>query len=458
MIEQLLQQLHSGLPPEELERQLTKLKKITTALMQRVEKSMDQQANAYSLFQTAIALEGQVRVRTEELKTALSRLERTNDELTTARDVSERASRFKTRFFTAVGHDLLQPLHAARLSASALVDQNASEQQQRLVTRIEHALTTVEELLRSILDISKLEAGVITPSVRIVPLGELFASLIVDIEPLAKAKGLELRWRRSGLAVMSDPLMMRRIVQNLIANAVQYTYQGGIILAARRRGQDVRIEIWDTGPGIPEAERNRIFEEFQRGPDAERATLGGFGLGLSIVQRMSEALGHSVDLCSREGQGTRFSIAAPFAGTVHYSVASSTTAAARPYGLTGARVVVIDNDSSVLDAMQSLLEHWACNVALLRGLEDLDRFMASGVHPDILLVDYHLDDGASGITAVERLRGAADRKLPAIIITADHSAATADQASSADCQILTKPVKPAELRALMSHLLSRARS
>lgn len=456
MIEQLLEQLHTGLPPKDLERQLTKLKKITTALMQRVEKSMDQQANAYSLFQTAITLEGQVRVRTEELKAALSRLERTNDELMTARDVSERANRFKTRFFTAVGHDLLQPLHAARLSASALVDPNASEHQKRLAGRIEHALTTIEELLRSILDISKLEAGVITPSVRIVPLGELFSSLAVDIEPLARAKDIGLRWRRSELAVMSDPLMLRRIVQNLVANAVQYTQRGGIMVAARRRGSDVRIEVWDTGPGIPETERNRIFEEFQRGPGADRATLGGFGLGLSIVQRMSEALGHSVGLCSREGSGTRFTITAPYAGTVHYSPAHpTTTATTRPYGLTGAKVAVIDNDSSVLEAMQSLLEHWSCEVSLMSGLMDLDPLLAGGFRPDILLVDYHLDGDTCGITAVERLRAETDRKLPAIIITADHSAATTDQARSADCEILMKPVKPAELRALMSHLVSR---
>jgi len=457
MIEQLLEQLHAGAPPEDLEWQLTKLKKINAALMQRVEKSMDQQANAYSLFQTAIMLEGQVRVRTEELKNALSRLERTNDELTTARDASERANRFKTRFFTAAGHDLLQPLHAARLSAGALADPNASEHHRRLAARIEHALTTIEELLKSILDISKLEAGVIAPSVRLVPLGELFASLAVDIEPLARAKNLTFKWRRSGLSVMSDPLMLRRILQNLIANAVQYTQRGGILLAARRRGSDVRIEVWDTGPGIPPAEQKSIFEEFQRGADADRATIGGFGLGLSIVQRMSEALGHSVGLCSRMGQGTRFSITAPFAGTVHYSAAQPAAASTtRPFGLAGAKVAVIDNDDSVLEAMQSLLEHWTCDVALLRGLDDLDRLIASGFRPHIMLVDYHLDGGMSGLTAVERLRAAVgDRALPAIIITADHSAATADQARSADCEILMKPVKPAELRALMAHLVSK---
>ncbi|MEE8531494.1 MAG: histidine kinase dimerization/phospho-acceptor domain-containing protein, partial [Hyphomicrobium sp.] len=159
---------------EGLERQVAKLAKINRALMHRVEKSMDQQANAYSLFQTAISLEEQVRVRTEELKNALSSLERTNDELMSARDASERANRFKTRFFTAVGHDLLQPLQAARLSASALAETVREVDQERLANRIEHALTTIEDLLKSILDISKLEAGAITPSLQPISLEQLF--------------------------------------------------------------------------------------------------------------------------------------------------------------------------------------------------------------------------------------------------------------------------------------------
>jgi signal transduction histidine kinase len=456
MIDHLLEQLQAGLPPEELAEKLARLKKINSALMQRVERSVDQQANAYSLFQTAIALEGQVRVRTEELKSALSRLERTNDELTRARDNSERANRFKTRFFTAVGHDLLQPLHAARLSAGALADAHASEHHKRLAGRIEHALTTIEELLRSILDISKLEAGVTTPSVRIVPLGELFASLVVDMEPLARDKGLVLKWRRSGLAVLSDPLMLRRILQNLMANAVQYTQRGGIMIAARRRGDDVNIEVWDTGPGIPPQEQQSIFEEFQRGPAGDRPAVGGFGLGLSIVQRMSEALGHSVHLCSRIDHGTRFTIRAPFAGKVEYSLAQpASPAISRPHGLAGARVAVIENDRSVLDAMQSLLEHWSCQVTLLRGLKEVDELIARGIRLDLILVDYHLDAGTCGLTAVEKLRAAAGRPLPAIVLTADHSAATNDHAQASDCEILLKPVKPAELRALMAYLVAK---
>jgi signal transduction histidine kinase/CheY-like chemotaxis protein len=443
---------------DELERQLAKLTKINTALMQRVERSMDQQANAYSLFQTAITLEGQVRVRTEELKSALSRLERTNDELTAARDASERANRFKTRFFTAVGHDLLQPLHAARLSVSALTEPSSTPHQRKLAERIEHALTTIEDLLRSILDISKLEAGVIAPSVRPLALDELLASLALDIEPLARAKNLSLTWRPSRLMVASDPLMLRRIVQNLATNAVQYTRKGGVKLAARRRGSQVRIEVWDTGPGILRAEQDMIFEEFRRGPTSDRAAAGGFGLGLSIVKRMAEALDHPLELCSKVGHGSRFSISVPLSGIVFEPRVPAAQTSARSYGMTGVKAVVIDNDLAVLDAMQSLLESWACEVRLASGLSETNELISeSDFLPQIVIADYHLNSGTCGLDAVESLRAAAgEPSLPAIVVTADRSAEIVDSARAARCELLLKPVKPAELRALMLHLLSGA--
>ncbi len=449
--------LSSGSLVDDLERQIAKLTKINAALMQRVEKSMDQQANAYSLFQTAITLEGQVRVRTEELKSALSRLERTNDELTAARDTSEHANRFKTRFFTAVGHDLLQPLHAARLSVSALAEPSGDPHQRRLAERIEHALETMEELLKSILDISKLEAGVIQPSLRSLALDELLSSLMQDVEPLARAKNLALTWRRSRLAVVSDPLMLRRIVQNLVTNAVQYTRKGGVKVVARRRGAHVRIEVWDTGPGIPPAERKLIFEEFQRGPSSDKPAIGGFGLGLSIVKRMAETLDHPLDLCSKLGHGTRFSITAPMAGTIDpFPEVATPATTPRSYGMTGAKVVVIDNDPVVLDAMQALLESWTCDVRLLGGLGEVDALVAErAFRPDIIIADYHLNAGACGLTGVERLRDAVgESDLPALVVTADRSPEVADTVRAARCEMLLKPVKPAELRALMMHCLA----
>jgi signal transduction histidine kinase len=422
--------------------------------MQRVEKSMDQQANAYSLFQTAITLESQVRLKTDELKSALARLERTNEELVAARDASERANRFKTRFFTAVGHDLLQPLHAARLSASALGEEQGNTNQRLIADRIEHALTTIEELLRSILDISKLEAGVITPTLRPVPLDELFASLVVDLEPLARVKNLSLTWRRSNLCVTSDPMMLRRILQNLMANAVQYTQAGGIKLVARRRGCDVRMEVWDTGPGIAADDRERIFEEFQRGAAAERTRISGFGLGLSIVQRMAEALGHPVDLCSLPGHGTRFAVFAPVAETT--SDASKLAAQRQPqaYGLGGVKVLVIDNDLAVLEAMQGLLERWSCEVYLMRSPAELDELAEGGLQPDIILADYHLDADQCGLAAVDALRKTSGKTVPCIVITADRGVDVAESARQAGCELLLKPVKPAALRALMLHLLA----
>jgi CheY-like chemotaxis protein len=302
---------------------------------------------------------------------------------------------------------------------------------------------------------SKLEAGVVTPALQPVALDDLFTSLALDIDPQAHAKNLSLRCRHCGLAVVSDPLMLRRILQNLIANAVQYTEKGGIRLLARRRGDLVRIEVWDTGPGIGEADRQTIFEEFQRGGATGRPAIGGFGLGLSIVQRMAEALGHPLELCSRVGHGTRFSVSAPYASAdAGAAVGRTPTAINLGTRLAGAKVAVIDNDPSVLEAMEALLERWGSNVRAARD-PNADRY-DPGNGPDIILADYHLDDGHNGIEAVRALRMRAGHAVPAIIITADRAPAVADAARSLGCELLLKPVKPAELRALMLHLLAHA--
>jgi two-component system, sensor histidine kinase len=442
----------------DLRRANEKLAKINAALMQRVERSMDHQANAYSMFQTAIGLETQVRVRTEELKSALNNLERLNEQLTVARDAAERANRFKTRFFTAVGHDLLQPLHAARLSISSISEAEYGDvQTRRLVNQVDHALSTIEELLRTILDLSRLDAGVVKPSLQSVAVRELYRSLALDLEPIAGAKGLKLATVSPDVLVRSDPLMLRRMMQNLLANAVQYTDRGRMLLSARRRGGDVRLDVWDTGPGIALGEQSKIFEEFERGAAAERSRGGGFGIGLAIISRMAETLGHRVELCSLEGRGTRFSVFAPYAGRVVRSETPEVrTVADRAYGLCGRKLLVIENDPSVMNAMRLLLERWGCDARFAEGLPALDDVTRAepAFRPDIVLADYHLDDGHSGVRAIERVRFLRGGDIPAVIITADQSDDVASEVEAARCQMLRKPVKPAELRALIMHLLT----
>lgn len=446
-----------GRVPDEIERRIEKLTKINNALMQRVERSMDQQANAFSLFQTAIGLENQIRARTEELKAALLKLELANEELKGARDAAERANRSKTRFFTAVGHDLLQPLHAARLSLTELSDAQQHLHNQRLASNVSSALTAIEDLLTSILDLSKLEAGVFVPAVQPVALGALFEQLATGIQPIARKKGLWLTCRPVDASVMSDPLMLRRILQNLLANATHYTARGGLLFAARRRDNAVRIEIWDTGPGISQAERERIFEEFQRGAASERAGGQGFGLGLSIVKRMAEALGHPLDLCSRIGHGSRFSVTVPLSSVAaQASIAVAEPPIAARYGRFEIPLIVIDNDLTVLEAMQSLLIRWGADVRLARDFDDIAEITSNETFtPKIVLADYHLDHGVSGIEAVRQIRALKGENIPAILITADRTNETAKLAQENNCEVLHKPVKPAELRALMQHLVTR---
>ena len=454
----------SELPPRQpmtleggdTDRRIEKLMKINNALMQRVERSTDRQANAYSLFQTAIGLENQINARTEELKNALSNLERANQDLKSARDAADRANRFKTRFITAVGHDLLQPLHAARLSLGELADAQQQLANQRLAGNVSRALSTIEDLLSSILDISKLEAGVFVPAIQPIALGDVFEQLIGGFQPFARKKGLALTWRATDAIVMSDPLMLRRILQNLIANATNYTGKGRLLLAARQRASSVRIEVWDTGPGIPSAERDRIFEEFQRGAASETTGGVGFGLGLSIVKRMAESLDHPLELCSRVGHGTRFAITVPSTHSPALQGRTATDIAPVPaYGRLDIPIIVIDNDLIVLEAMQSLLIRWGADVRLARDLDDISELMSDDkLRPAIILADYHLDGGQSGLDAVEQIRARKGASIPAILITADHTPETAEAARRHNCEVLHKPVKPAELRALMQHMLA----
>ena len=437
---------------------LERLKKINAALVSRVERSMDQQGNAFSLFQTAISLENRVRNRTEELHATLRRLEQSNIDLSAAKENAELANLSKTRFLAAASHDVLQPLNAAHLSVSALAEVQTSDEGRKLVRQVERSLETMEDLLRTLLDISKLDAGVVQPEVGDVSLEALFSSLRSDFLPEAEKKGLSLKFRPVNVVVRSDRTLLRRILQNILSNALRYTRSGGVLVGTRHRGDTIRIDVADTGCGIPEDQREAVFEEFHRGTStlADGGLAGGLGLGLAIVRRMAAALGHPVTFSSRVGRGTIFHIDVP----IGMAAAEPATAIAdmdrpRGYGLFGTKVLLVENDADVLSAMTSLLERWQCLVRAATSTDDaLDLLGDTDWVPDIVIADQHLDGGDLGTATIAEVRDYLGRPVPALIVTADGSELVAKAARAAGIELMRKPLKPAQLRALLAHLLA----
>lgn len=442
--------------PASLERRLDKLAKINAVLMDRVERSMDQQGNAFSLFQTAIGLEAKVRARTEELTTVLHRLERSNDALVVAKDDAERANLSKTRFLAAASHDLLQPLNAARLSISVLSAMQTANDARTLASQIDQSLQTIEDLIKTLLDISKLDAGVVKPDVKNFPLDDVLSLLEASFQPQAVAKGLKLKVRRCGLMVRSDPMLLLRVLQNLVSNAVRYTDKGGVLVGVRKRGKHCLIDVVDTGRGISESERETIFEEFYRGAAAAGGSHTGLGLGLSIVQRTVLTLGHSLFVTSELGKGSTFRLRVQGAGPAPQVDRVPSERREIADTATGAHVLLIENDPDVASAMVRLLDGWSCHTVTARGPEEIGPALDQMERrPDIVLADYHLDQGKTGLAALEEFHRRAGMEIPAVVITADRGAAIAAEVEAAGCELMHKPVRPAELRALMTHLLGQ---
>jgi len=445
--------------------EIVRLKKINAALIGYVERSTDRQGNAYSLFQTAINLEGQVTRRTEELTTTLTSLEQSNRQLQQAKESAEKADLSKTRFLAAASHDLLQPVNAANLLMSSLAQLQSTSESKALARQVDRSLNTIDELLRSLLDISKLDAGVVMPHIESVELNELFDSLASDFKPLAAQRQLKLKIRATNLRVMSDRNMLRRIVQNMLSNAIRYTDKGGVLLAARARGTHTRIDIVDTGIGINEEMNVEIFEEFQRGIPPGRHEddfSGGLGLGLTIVDRMLRALDHQMQFTSQPNQGTWFQIQVP---TSHRrqlgSVQKDQNAGiSRLQGVHGTRILLIENDLAVLKAMEDLLKRWHCDTRSAKNsaeaMASLDKQQSgpSTWEPQVIIADQQLDHGDVGTSTIKRARDCIGKQTPAIVITADRSDFLTQTARDMEIELMHKPVKPAQLRALLTHVLS----
>lgn len=375
------------------------------------------------------------------------RLEKQRAELALARE--EKANLAKSRFLAAASHDLRQPLHSLRLFTATLELQTRDTQHKTLVSQIDSSVKSLEELFNALLDISKLDAGTFTVSKQHVSLDSLLRHLEADFKPLAQEKNLDFTVELKGHVIYTDVLLLDRLLRNLASNAVRYTWQGGVSLSTRVDAGEVVITVSDTGVGIPDADQNKVFEEFVQLGNTERDRNQGIGLGLSIVKRLSVLLDVDVNLESRPGQGTTFTARVPMGDPLQCQPTSSTDHEAggiahSPF------VLVIDDEEDVCLAVEGLLETWGCIVmtaasgdAALRQLEEI------GEVPDMLLSDYRLRDGETGGEVIERINTYLHRDIPAIILTGDIAPDSLQAIKSLGHPMLHKPCEPEALRKLL---------
>jgi Na+/proline symporter/signal transduction histidine kinase/ActR/RegA family two-component response regulator len=397
-------------------------------------------------------MEQRVEQRTQELREAMQALN-------AAKQEAEDANHSKTRFLAAASHDLLQPLNAARLFASVLA-QSAEElppESARLVRRVDHSLAAAEELLSALLDITRLDQGALKPEMAVIAVSDLLEKLRRQFFGLAQRRGLTFRVRPCHGHILCDPQLLQRVLMNLVSNALRYTREGGVLVGCQQRGDRLQISVWDTGPGIAEHEQVRIFKEFQRLDHSVEEK--GLGLGLAICQRIARMLEAPMGVRSRLGRGSCFYISLPLApahaaeSVIHAAPMHNPKARA---DFDGIQVLCLDDEPEILDGMEALLQRWGCNVTLTRNYQEA---VAVGIEqaPDMLLVDYYVGDGPSGLDAANAINQALDHARPVIVITADQNEALAKQIRSSGTQLMPKPVKPAALKAMMRNLLRKSR-
>ncbi|MFN9584212.1 MAG: hybrid sensor histidine kinase/response regulator, partial [Pseudomonadaceae bacterium] len=423
----------------------------------------ERRRTAEALHQAYQHLEQRVRERTAELTTVNDQLRREIDERTQmearlreAKGEAEQANLSKTKFLAAVSHDLLQPLNAARLFTSALLEKKDLSGCAPLVRNVSNSLEDVESLLGTLVDISKLDAGVIKPDIAPFAVSELLENLAAEYHQIAGSEGLRLDYLPSSALVRSDVQLLARILRNFLSNAIRYTASGRILLGCRRRGNSLSIEVWDTGIGIAQDKLVEIFQEFKRGDNVQRKQDRGLGLGLAIVEKIAGMLGHRIRVASQQGKGSMFAVEVPLTRRAPRARRVQDSPDLLLERLSGARVWVLDNDAAICAGMRTLLEGWGCRVVTALSEEDLacqvDNYHAEA---DLLIADYHLDDERNGVDAVAQINARRSAPLPALMITANYSNELKQQMRELGHSLLHKPVRPMKLKAAMSHLMER---
>ncbi len=402
-------------------------------------------------------LEQRVNERTQELSVV-------NQEL-------RAANASKTHFIAAVNHDLMQPLNAARLFTSSLLQQPDGDE--KLVRRIAKSLQSAEEILNTLVDISKLDSGALKANIECFPVAEILETLCDEFSVIAEQRNIQFDTLPCSVTIESDPHLLRRILQNFLSNALRYTREGRVLIGCRRiqsgsENPKLLIQVWDTGVGIAESDISRMFKEFEQLDNQRGGHDKGVGLGLAIAKRISQILSHPISVQSQLGKGTVFSLEVPVSTNTNTSgdqeqSPSSQAAERRPLGasdLSNLNVLCIDNDPDVLDAMKALLDGWSCQVIAALCADDALSLLSQNteIGIDIMLVDYHLDKGQTGIEAMQAVKQQLGTQIPGVLITADFSEEVKEQALEEGYRYLRKPVNPGALRSLISKISRQMQS
>ncbi|PPT88465.1 hypothetical protein XthCFBP4691_14330 [Xanthomonas theicola] len=397
------------------------------------------------------ALSESITLRFENLA-LIERLEAEKEAASVARERAEQANQAKSRFLAAASHDLRQPIHALGLFLEALSSGPAGTQQKSVLDNAKAASLASTEMLNTLLDFSRIEAGVIQPKPVPCRIQLLLHKLERELAPQADAKGLAYRTRDSEATVLTDPAMLELILRNLIANAIRYTDRGGLLIGSRTRGSCLSIEVFDTGIGIAADQQGEVFREFHQLGNPERDRRKGLGLGLAIAQGLAKSLKHPLSLVSRLGRGSVFRVAVPLASEVPSDRVEQGNSP-KTATLDGRRLLVIDDDETVRLAMQELLTRWGCESVAVESLDEALR--CDIARPDLIVCDYRLRERQTGDEVIGRLRAHYAHPVPALLVTGDTAPERLREAMTSGVALLHKPVAPDQLWMALSGLLSR---
>ncbi len=379
---------------------------------------------------------------------------RQGQDLRDAKEEAEQANRAKSMFLAAASHDLRQPLHAMQMYITALRQKTVDQESLAIVDDIDAVSISTARLLSALLDVSQLEAGAIEPSYKDFPVMELLGRVFREFAPAAKQKKLDFRLIPSSASVRSDPVLLERILGNFMSNAIRYTRQGRILIGVRRRGSSISIEVWDTGWGIPDDQTLAIFEDFHQIHNEERDRSKGLGLGLAIAKRLAACLSHEIECDSMVGSGSRFAVLVAGGKNLPGQAAETGILENLIHGLSGRRVLLIEDDMEVLKATRQLLESWGCHVVTGRNMDEVIDIVGeqSTKPPDIIVADNRLPGGTQGVEVASRVQLMIGHAIPTVIVTGDVQESHIRDIANQGYQVMCKPVQPARLRALISHM------